>query len=363
MVKPFYLICATVFAVLAATTSSGAQSPEPARDSALEAIAERGTVRCAVGETTPGFSSLKPDGTVEGFDVEFCRAIAAGLGEGVQPEFRPVFASEQFAVLDAGEVDLVSRHLPWTASTDGGRAITFSNPHYFESTGLAFTPAAEDVIGVEFETSTVDVPTGVVCVAAGGDRRQAETHLTLRDFADAPIPELGNAPTVLAFADFESTLDALDDRRCSALVGPRSVLAATTAATTNSAEGAGTLALSGELFDVQPLAIAMSEGGPALRRLVNGVIWVLVEAERRGISGVTAAEGAGVWTVADADREALETKLAGFGLTPADANRIVATTGNYGELHERTLGALNPTLGRGMNMPGEFGGLLGLGGP
>ncbi|HVM12009.1 MAG TPA: transporter substrate-binding domain-containing protein, partial [Actinomycetota bacterium] len=70
----------------------------------LQTVQERGTLRCGVNETVPGFGFLNPDsGEIEGFDIEFCKAIAAAvLGDAEAHELVPVSAEERLSALRAG---------------------------------------------------------------------------------------------------------------------------------------------------------------------------------------------------------------------------------------------------------------------
>ena len=54
----------------------------------LDAVLERGTVRCGVNDVLPGFGIVDDAGEYAGFDVDFCRAVAAGvLGDPAAVEF------------------------------------------------------------------------------------------------------------------------------------------------------------------------------------------------------------------------------------------------------------------------------------
>ncbi|HSM43860.1 MAG TPA: amino acid ABC transporter substrate-binding protein, partial [Acidimicrobiia bacterium] len=54
----------------------------------LDAVLDRGAVRCGVNDVLPGFGIVDEDGEYSGFDVDFCRAVAAGvLGDADAVEF------------------------------------------------------------------------------------------------------------------------------------------------------------------------------------------------------------------------------------------------------------------------------------
>ena len=67
------------------------------QDSVLDKVKDRGRLVCGVYGGLPGFSFLSQDGTWSGFDVDYCRAIAAAvLGDPDKVEFVPLKAPERF---------------------------------------------------------------------------------------------------------------------------------------------------------------------------------------------------------------------------------------------------------------------------
>jgi len=45
----------------------------------LDVVKDRGYLICGCNNALPGFGFLEPDGTFSGFDVDFCRAVAAAI--------------------------------------------------------------------------------------------------------------------------------------------------------------------------------------------------------------------------------------------------------------------------------------------
>ncbi len=69
----------------------------------LQAVQARGELVCGVNNQVPGFGNLDTDGNFTGFDVDFCRAVAAAvLGDATKPsQFRYASGSDRFT---AGQV-------------------------------------------------------------------------------------------------------------------------------------------------------------------------------------------------------------------------------------------------------------------
>ena len=93
--------------------------PGPVEDATLETIRNRGHLRCGITRTT-GFGELGAESREwEGFDVDFCKAVASAIFFGV-PEIVYVVlpATERFKALADGRVDMMSRITTWTLERD-----------------------------------------------------------------------------------------------------------------------------------------------------------------------------------------------------------------------------------------------------
>src|SRR5919106_4617952 len=120
---------ATTTAADGATTTAGEEpgEEEPADgESLLDEVAARGSLVCGVNDSVPGFGFVGDDGTFSGFDIEFCRAVAAAvLGDSEAVEFRVLTAAERFTALQTGEIDVLIRNTTYTATRDGTEGATF----------------------------------------------------------------------------------------------------------------------------------------------------------------------------------------------------------------------------------------------
>src|ERR671925_2098070 len=138
--------------------------------SLLETITERGTLRCGVNDTVPGFGFATAEGEIEGFDIDFCRAIAiAVLGEGSEPELVPVTADERFNALRAGQYDVLTRNTTWTSSRDGAEGVAFTHVNFYD--GQAMMVRAGEFSEISEMNDTA------ICVTAG-----TTTELNLADY-------------------------------------------------------------------------------------------------------------------------------------------------------------------------------------
>src|SRR3954462_13983502 len=76
-----------------------------------KAVMDRGQLVCGVNSTVRGFGFVNDAGEFSGFDVDYCRALAAPiLGDSTKVNFRPTVAADRQTVLQSGEVDLIIRN-------------------------------------------------------------------------------------------------------------------------------------------------------------------------------------------------------------------------------------------------------------
>jgi general L-amino acid transport system substrate-binding protein len=77
----------------------------------LTAVKARGSLVCGVNEGLPGFSNVDERGMWTGFDVDFCRAIAAAIfGDPKKVKLAPLSADARFQALRDGEIDVLARN-------------------------------------------------------------------------------------------------------------------------------------------------------------------------------------------------------------------------------------------------------------
>ncbi|MDQ3739126.1 MAG: transporter substrate-binding domain-containing protein, partial [Actinomycetota bacterium] len=127
----------------------------------LAAVQDADVLRCGSRLDLPGFALAGEEGDPEGFDVDFCRAMAAGLlGDAEKVELVDVSTDDRLTALAAGNFDVLVRNTTFTATRDGGDNATFLQPNYYD--GQRMMVAADS--GIE---SVEDMDGTSVCVASG----------------------------------------------------------------------------------------------------------------------------------------------------------------------------------------------------
>ena len=103
----------------------------------LDDVRARGKLICGVSEGLPGFSDQDAAGAWHGFDVDFCRAVAAAaLGDPDKVDYVPLSAVDRFDALKSGKIDLLSRNSTWTMSRDSVSASISPASAYYDGQGF-----------------------------------------------------------------------------------------------------------------------------------------------------------------------------------------------------------------------------------
>src|SRR4051812_9395848 len=115
----------------------GALTFTPAAAATIDSVRQRGMLVCGVSQGLFGFSERKPDDTWSGFDVDICRAIAVVvLSDPTKVTLVPLSASERFAALSGGTIDVLSRNSTWTLEREAGVRRLFARGHFHRPQGV-----------------------------------------------------------------------------------------------------------------------------------------------------------------------------------------------------------------------------------
>ena len=76
----------------------------------LDQVKARGSVSCGSNGQLPGFGLSDAQGNWTGFDVDYCRAIAAAIfNDPTKVKFVALTAKDRFTALQSGDVDVRSK--------------------------------------------------------------------------------------------------------------------------------------------------------------------------------------------------------------------------------------------------------------
>lgn len=347
------VLAACTSAAETTTASDGAEATgttAPAEGGVLAAVAERGRLVCGVNDSVPGFGFQQPDGTFAGFDIDFCRAIAAAvLGDAEAVDFRPLSAEQRFTALQSGEIDVLVRNTTRTASRDGGEGATFLTTTFYDGQGMMVR--AEDGHG-----SIEDLANTAICLLSG---TTTELNLAARM---AGIPY-----TPLTFDEVEQLQAAFVAGQCDGWTSDKSQLAGVRSNFPAEQGGPESLLVLDETFSKEPLGPVVRDGDSRWAQVVDWVIIATIQAEELGITSGNVADFEGSEDEAVRRFLGLEVETdegttvfdPGLGLPTDFARQVVEHVGNYGEIYDRNVGPGTPLgLERGPNALWTDGGLL-----
>ena len=319
----------------------------------LKKVKARGKLVCGVNTGLAGFATIGSDGKWRGFDVDYCRALAAVIfNDPNKVEYRPLSAQARFTALQSGEIDVLSRNTTWTLSRDTSLGLNFGPTLFYDGQGLMVRSELQFQLGrsggarlvQKPEKSIKDLDGAAICVQSG-----TTTELNLADFFRRQRTKF----TPVVFETSDQTFSAYDSGRCDAITSDISQLLAQKT-TLKKPEDHVVLPV---LMSKEPLGPVVRHGDDQWFDIIKWVGFGLIQAEEFGIRSENIDEF--LSSRGPAVRRFLGTE-GNFGSTLGLSNdfmvRAIRHVDNYGELFQRHLAPLNLT--RGLNVLWTQGGLL-----
>lgn len=310
--------------------------------STLEQVTARGELVCGSNTGQAGFGAPDANGVWQGFDVGFCRALAAAvLGDANAVTFVPLTSQTRFSALASGEIDVLSRNTTWTFVRDVDLNFTFVGTNYYDGQGFMVPRALGVSSAVELDGATVCIETGTT------------TELNLADYFRVNGLSYEPVPVDTAAEAQQQYLAGA----CDVYTTDVSALASSRAAF---AEPDAHVILP-EVVSKEPLGPVVRHGDDNWADIVQWTLFALIAAEELGITSANVEE-----LKASTNNPEIARILGtdgGFGeMLGIDndwAARAIAAVGNYGELFSSTIGDQTPIgLARGLNAQWTQGGLL-----
>jgi len=328
------------------TTTTAAAA---ASGSLLQTVVDRGTLNCGVNDAVPGFGFTDADGNFSGFDVDYCKAVAAAvLGDANAVTFRPLTAQQRFTALQSGEIDVLIRNTTFTASRDGREGATFLTTTFYDGQGMM-------VYADSGITSIDDMANLSVCVLSG---TTTELNLAAR-FGSTPY-------TPLTFDANDQLQAAFVAGQCDGWTSDKSQLAGVRSNFPESEGGPEALVILDETFSKEPLGPVVADGDTQWAQVVDWVVLATITGEEWDLTSANVAgydgDDTGIRRFLGLEIETDDgttTFDPGLGLPPDYATQVIAQVGNYAEIFDRNVGP-NTALGltRGVNALWTDGGLL-----
>ena len=251
-------------------------------------------MKCGVKIDQWGMGWLNPDGTREGLDVEYCRAVASAIGLDPDTAIEYILATgtTRFDLLSGGDIDVLIRTTTWTTGRDAGLTADFAGINFFDGQGIL---VRGDMVPDDGDYQPADLNGLSICVGSG--------TTTEGNLADWALVNNLNITTVNVATGTEGAQRFVAGE-CSAFTGDMSAMVArqyvlendivdengnvTSAAqcglvANSSNEVCDGLWIAPETLSKEPLAAAVRDMDTEWKDVVQWVWWGMVTAEEMGI--------------------------------------------------------------------------------
>lgn len=295
-------------------------------------VQARGYLICGVGLDDLGFATQQVSGTWVGFDVDFCRAVAAAvLGDATAVEFVPLDSLNRLDALKDGGVDVLFRTTTFNFARDVAMGFEFPAITYYDAQRvLAYADTNASVLA-DLDGRTICANSGTTSIA---NMRTA-------------IANQNSTIDILEIASQAGRWRAFFGRECDAVTADGSDLAAMMASRPQYRDDF--VLLDDEIAN-EPLGVVVREGDQQWEHIIRWVVNVTL-----------VAEAAGVGQHSNGNAPVLQNIVAqpALGLAAGWENDIIRQVGNYAEIFERNLGDGSELhLPRGLNHLWKNGGLM-----
>jgi general L-amino acid transport system substrate-binding protein len=314
-----------------------------AQGATLDTVKQRGTLVCGVSAGFAGFSAPDSQGNYKGLDVDYCRALAAGvLGDPNKVRYVALTAQNRFTALQSGEIDVLYRNSTQTFLRGVTLGLRQGPVNFYDGQGFVVRRDAgvKDLKGLSGAT---------VCVAQG------TTHeVTLGDYGRAN--NIDWKP--LVFDRVDTMYQTFFGGRCDVMTQDASALAGAVA---TAAPNPADYVVLPQTISKEPLGPFTRNGDEVWSDIITWLHYGLIEAEELGVTMANADE------MAKSSQTPAVQRLLGtsgdlgsrLGLDNKWLLQAIKAGGNYGEIFERNVGSKSTLkLDRGLNAIWTKGGLM-----
>ncbi len=301
--------------------ATATDEPSGSHSQILQDVIARGSLNCGVNDSVPGFGNLLADGSFAGFDIDYCRAIAAAvLGDSEAVDYTPLTAEARLTAVQTGQVDVLVRNTTWTTSRDAKTGLTFATTTFYDGQGM-MVRAADGFADVDA------LANATICVLQG-----TTTELNLAD----RLPDA----EALGFENNDTLQTAFIEERCDGWTSDKSQLAGRRSAFPADSGGPESLVILDETFSKEPLGPVTIDNDAQWSDIVNWVVIGTIAAEELGVTS------SNVGAMADDPTNVSIARLLGVGFEGGDVTDtgldvdvtfmqdVLAQVGNYSESYE-----------------------------
>tara|TARA_Y100000748_G_scaffold301253_1_gene301171 strand:+ start:938 stop:2233 length:1296 start_codon:yes stop_codon:yes gene_type:complete len=297
--------------------------------STLDAIMERGSMKCGVKSDQYGMNYVDSNGARSGLDIDYCRAIAAAIGISPDDDVEYIEASgaNRFYLLADGTIDVLIRTTTWTTSRDAGLNADFAGINFYDGQGIMVR--SDFITASDAGNSVYGLDGANICVGIG-----TTTEGNLQDWSS----HSGVSFTTVNVGSSWEADEEFTNGGCDAITGDMSFLVAKKWQMENDGSmGDVDIWIGQELLSKEPLAAVTRDYDSEWNEIVSWVWYAMVTAEEMGISSTNYGSA----DTSDPSVDRLLYSNLGLG---TDANPLPSTwvqnvldsVGNYGEAYDRS---------------------------
>lgn len=333
------LRCGALGLTLLFGTCAWAQTAIPVPGPTVEGIKKRGQLLCGIDTGIPGFAFQDSTGAWKGFDVSYCRAVAAAvLGDPAKVRYVPSTTPTRFTILQSGEMDVLIR--------DSTLTFSRSAQLHLDEVAVNFYAGQGFLVSKKLGVSKIEELNGAtICTLTG-----ATLELNIADYARSRGTKIGT----LLFDKSDEAIAAMETGRCDGYTDDTGSLAAVR----STLKVPGDWVVLDGVISKEPLGLHARSGDVNWRNILFWVDAALKTAEELKI---TKANVDTKTSVDDPQVKRLLGVEGGFGallgLDKDWALQAIKAGGNYGELYDEFFGPQALALPRGQNRLWSDGGL------
>lgn len=307
----------------------------------LDEIKARGKLRCGIYDNVPGLATLDDKGRWQGFDVDYCRAVAAALfGNGEAVDYVKMTFAQGIPGLKSREIDIAALAITFTAGRDGEQGLDFIGPTLYSGHGFMVhkrtgAKKIEDLNGA------------TICVVAG-----TVTDSLISDYFKAR----NMTYKAVAFENTNQRYEYYENGRCDVVTSEIPFLGTRRLRLKNPDEHV----ILAETFEKSHMGPTLIDSDPQWSNVARMVHYALINAEEYGvcedtIAGKMDSKDPAVQRFLGKSDDAIGPKM---GLAKDFTINIVKAVGCYADIWERNFGMKSAVkLPRGMNALPQNGGL------
>ena len=332
-------LLSTLLGLVLMSTQGRAQTAIPIPGPTVDAIKKRGQLVCGVDSGIPGFAFQDGSGAWRGFDVGYCRAIAAAvLGDASKVRYVPTTTPTRFTLLQSGEIDTLIRDSTLTMT----RALSL----HLDEVTINFYAGQGFLVSKKLGVSKIeDLNGATICTLTG-----ATLEMNIADYARSRGTKIGT----LMFEKSDEAIQAMETGRCDGYTDDTGSLAAVRSTLKQPNDW---VVLEG-VISKEPLGIHARSGDTNWHNILFWVDAALKTAEELGVTKANIDQK-------KSSEDPFVRRLLGLeggfgemmGLDNAWAYRAIKDAGNYGELYDQFFGPTALDLARGQNKLWKDGGL------